>query len=61
MVLTKLTNIADVFEYVNLDQIATINIDAVSGVSYYSIIFSGGVETHIKITDATITALIAAT
>ena len=61
MTLTKLTNLSGDFEYVNLEQIATISIGDVSGTSYYNIIFSGGVETHIAITDTAITTLVAAT
>ena len=57
MVLTKLLNISGDFEYVNLEQIATINTNEANGIGYYNIIFSGGVETHIAITDITITAL----
>ena len=60
MILTKLLNISGSFEYVNLENIATITTDSASGLSYYSIIFSGGVETHIDITDTTISNLIAA-
>ena len=57
MVLTKLMNISGDSEYVNLEQIGTVDIAVASGKSYYNVIFSGGTETHIDITDATITSL----
>lgn len=57
MILTKLANMAGDFEYVNLEQVATINVSIASGTSYFNVIFSGGMQTHIAIDDPVIAAL----
>ena len=58
MILTKLLNINDEFEYLNMEQLASITQLTASGVSYYEVIFSGGVTTHISLSETKLETLI---